>query len=84
MTTYDVSYGPDGIGIDCHFCREWTLNTATGEWDGCYGTDPNHGYSFDEARALIVLWHRGEVDKWEKMTEEKWNNRYCSLDGEGP
>jgi hypothetical protein len=64
---FDVIYGPDGIRLDYHFCREWD-----GEEGGCYGTNPNHGFSFDEAKEVIVSHYKNLVLGWETKTLEQW------------
>lgn len=50
--------------VEPHFCREWD------EDEGCYGTNPNHGYSWVEAcrgiatelRRMAEVWDRREID----------------------
>jgi hypothetical protein len=57
---YDLEWGPDWQGprIVQHFCREWD---ADGE--GCYGTNPNHGYPFDLAVREVIEW-------WSAVSED--------------
>lgn len=48
---YDIQWHQHGPDIVPHFCRE--LN--------CFGTNPDHGYTLDEAVLQIVQWHLHEV-----------------------
>jgi len=62
-TRYDVCFTEHGPKIEHHFCREWD------ESGGCYGTNPEHGLSWGEARAEVVAWHKAQAEWWEKRTE---------------
>ncbi len=59
---FDVIYGGEdwwrGPYMEHHFCREWDE-----EHGGCYGTNPHHGFSFEQAKQFIIAW-------WEEQTEE--------------
>ncbi len=58
---YDVIYDSErccGPYLEPHFCREW----ENGE--GCYGTNPNHGFSFEDAKREIIKF-------WENATPER-------------
>lgn len=55
---YDISYRNGGPTIEPHFCREWD------DTGGCYGTNPHHGYSLDEAREQIAQWHEQQASMW--------------------
>ena len=63
---FDISFGEHGISIDYHFCREWT------EDGGCYGTNPNHGYTWDEVRKMAADYYHNLSERWEKMSYEEW------------
>jgi len=52
MTRYDVIYEADRCYIEPHFCREW----ENGE--GCYGTNPHHGFTKEEAQKLVDEYYR--------------------------
>lgn len=64
---YDVMLGFDRATLEPHFCRE--IN-ADGE--GCFGTDPTHGLSFDGAKDELATWHEQQAAYWRKMTEEEF------------
>lgn len=55
---FDVCYHSDHATIEPHFCREWD------EDGGCYGTNPDHGLSFDEACDEVAAWHEREAKLW--------------------
>jgi len=63
---YDVTYRDGEPMLDYHFCREWDGDK------GCYGTNPDHGFTFEEAREVAAAHYRQEVERWSKMTEEEW------------
>jgi len=58
-----------GPYMEGHHCRIWEGET------GCYGTNPDHGFTFDEARAEIIEW-------WTNLTEERFNYDPSDEDGE--
>ena len=68
---YDVSYGPgDQASIDYHFCREFG-----GPGDrACFGTNPDHGYTFEEAKERVAAYYEAQVAYWRDMTEAQWAN----------
>lgn len=49
---YDVIYGPDTVSIEPHFCREW----------GCFGSNPEHGYTLEEAADKCAEYHEKEAE----------------------
>lgn len=55
---FDVCYHSDYATIEPHFCREWDEN------GGCYGTNPDHGLSFDEACDEVAAWYEREAQFW--------------------
>lgn len=55
---FDVCYRAAGVTIEPHFCREWD------EDGGCYGTNPDHGYSFDDACRQVADWHEQQASLW--------------------
>ena len=65
---FDVIFERDGVRLDYHFCREWD------DKGGCYGTDPNHGYTFDEAKKEVADYYRKLAEYWDDLTLEEWNN----------
>lgn len=66
MTRYDVIYGPDNsIAIEPHFCREWD------DTGGCYGTNPDHGFSWEEAKNQVILHYERQIEFWSKLEEDK-------------
>ena len=62
----DVCYGPHGISLDFHFCREWD------ESGGCYGTNKNHGFTFAEAKQEVIAHLKSEIEWWEQLSFKKW------------
>ena len=62
---FDLSYGEHGASIDYHFCREWDGD------DGCYGTNTNHGMSFDEAKEAMAQYHEAEAARWRAIKSFK-------------
>ena len=63
---FDVVYTQHGPRLDFHFCREWD------ESGGCYGTNPNHGMSFDEAKEEVAKWHEATAAAWRRKTLDEW------------
>jgi hypothetical protein len=55
---YDVVYYADYVTVEPHFCRDWD------ETGGCYGTNPDHGYSIEEACEMVSDWYKQEADLW--------------------
>ncbi|MEM7663813.1 MAG: hypothetical protein AAF292_16340 [Pseudomonadota bacterium] len=53
---FDIVWDEDGPRIEPHFCREWD-----DEHGGCYGTNPNHGYTREEAEREIALWKKEQA-----------------------
>jgi hypothetical protein len=62
---YDVCYHGDRVTIEPHFCREWD------EDGGCYGTNPDHGYSWEEAREQIANWYESQARIWREKEEHE-------------
>lgn len=60
---YDISYRDTGMDIEPHFCRCWD------EDEGCYGTNPEHGYTWAEAVQQIAWQLRERAAWWEARTE---------------
>lgn len=58
-TRFDVIYSSCGCTIQPHYCREWD-----DEDGGCYGTNSDHGYSFDEACDQVAEWHDRQAALW--------------------
>lgn len=73
---FDVCYPSEHASIEPHFCREWD------EDGGCYGTNPEHGYSFEEACDEMARWHQQQVDLWRKR-EHPLCLYYLEPDDEG-
>ena len=64
---YDVSFGNAlRFPIDHHYCRDWE-----GE-DGCYGTNPEHGSSWEEAKEEYIHYLKSEIEYWRKLTEKEY------------
>lgn len=65
---FDVIYEGMGTRIDYHFCRQWD------DEGGCYGTRQDHGYSFEEAKQVVIDQLQSEIDHWRALTYDKWAN----------
>lgn len=64
---FDIMHGQYGCAIDFHFCREWDE-----DGNGCYGGNPYHGVTFDEAKAQMAEYHRRKAKEWESLTLDEW------------
>lgn len=62
---YDICHYGKHVAIEPHFCREWDEN------GGCYGTNPDHGYSWEEAKEQLISWHEAQIDLIKNMVEEE-------------
>ena len=67
-TRYDVAYGDAGPYPTPHFCREGAI-TENGDFDGCFGFNPEHGIPWEEVREEISDWHATQAEYW-KTAEE--------------
>lgn len=79
---FDVHYHDGGISIDAHFCREWTAD------GGCYGTNPDHGFTFDEACDQVAEYYERLAKGWRDRSHPGaayWANAVpqTAADGEG-
>lgn len=59
---FDVIYDGDKATIETHFCREWDEN------GGCYGTNPEHGFTLDEACDIVAEWYENQAKEWRNRT----------------
>lgn len=57
---FDIVHHSEHTTIEPHFCRDWD------DQGGCYGTNPDHGYSFEEACDQVADWYAQEADLWRK------------------
>ncbi len=55
---YDVVYREHHATIEPHFCREWD------DEGGCYGTNPNHGFTFEAACEVVAGWYAEQAALW--------------------
>ena len=62
MNKFDVTFSGSGTSIDYHFCRD----------PDCFGTSDAHGYSFDEAKEVVVRHLERELETWRAMSSEDW------------
>lgn len=60
---WDVCYSEHRCYPEPHFCREWD------EDGGCYGTNPDHGMTWDEARKEVADWYQRMADEWRNKSE---------------
>lgn len=73
---FDVVYAQHGVELEDHFCREY----------GCFGTNPDHGFTFDEAKNEVANHYANLATYWRDMTFEYWRkniNFETSLDKTG-
>jgi len=59
---FDVIYS---CTIEPHFCRSWD------EEGGCYGTNPNHGVSFEEACNEVAEFYAELSKQWKNRTHHE-------------
>jgi hypothetical protein len=64
---FDIVWRGDDASIDYHFCRSWDGDR------GCYGTNPDHGFTFDEAKKQIADHYRRRAEHWESLTFKEWD-----------
>ena len=60
---YDVIYSEHRCYAEPHFCREWD------EDGGCYGTNPNHGLTWEDAVRGVSRWYHQIAIEWERKPE---------------
>lgn len=64
MNRYDIIFGSEGlhpwVAVSPHFCREL----------GCFGTDPDHGYTWEQAREEVAKWHEEQAQYWRTLATE--------------
>lgn len=61
---YDVIYTSKQCYIQPHFCREWD------EDGGCYGTNPYHGFTFEEAKREVINYYQLRIGEIQEATED--------------
>ena len=66
MDKFDVTFAGTGVSIGYHFCRE----------EDCHGTNDTHGYSFDEAKKVVVHYLERELGIWRGLSPERWRRNY--------
>lgn len=69
---YDVIYSQFGVYIQPHFCREFSVD-ENGKLNGCFGMNPEHGYTFEAAKQQVIDSLLLEIEFWEKVTEKEYN-----------
>ena len=62
MGRFDVIFKGSETSIDYHFCRD----------PDCFGTNEDHGYSFDEAKEVVVRELEMKLKLWRAMSFEAW------------
>lgn len=68
---FDIVWDEHGCHLDYHFCREWTMDVHGNEI-GCYGTNPDHGYTFDEAKVEVAEYLERKAKEWRNATLKDW------------
>lgn len=63
---FDLIFDERGCRIDYHFCREIDGDT------GCYGTNPDHGFSFEDAREQLASWHEEKAKRIRETSYDDW------------
>lgn len=71
---YDILYSGSGITIEPHFCREWECER------GCYGTNPNHGYTWEDACDQIAEDFERQAAWWRQRAKPAGYERYLRAD----
>ena len=67
---YDLIYGASQVPhIEHHFCRE----VDDGFGNGCFGTNLDHGYTWDEVIQALVDWHAWAIERIAQAREEEFN-----------
>ena len=59
---YDVAWRGYGPTIEPHFCRS----------DDCYGSNPDHGVSFEDAKEHLVGVLKSQAEWWGSVTEAEY------------
>lgn len=62
---YDVIFVQHHTYVEPHFCREWD------ESGGCHGSNPNHGFTWEEAREEVAKFYDAEAARWRVKTPEE-------------
>jgi hypothetical protein len=62
----DILWKEHGPSLDYHFCRSWDGDV------GCYGTNPEHGFTFAEAKKQMADHYRKQAEYWDNLTFEEW------------
>jgi hypothetical protein len=60
---FDVAYHADHTTIEPHFCRSWDE-----DGNGCYGTNLDHGFTFETACDHVADWHEQQAKAWRDRT----------------
>ena len=67
---YDVVYGVADndtnrptCHVELHFCRDWD------DSGGCHGTNPRHGFTWEEARKEVATFHEEAARSWRERKE---------------
>lgn len=68
---FDVLFDSLGARMVHHFCRVLEKD-ENGDYQGCYGTNPHHGLTWEEAKREIAAWYRRRAEEWESLTYEDW------------
>ncbi len=64
---YDIVYVNGVAHIEHHYCREWA------GYEGCYGTNPDHGLSWQGAKKQMIAYHQSEIDYFLKLEEKDYD-----------
>jgi hypothetical protein len=38
--------------------------------NGCYGTNPDHGFTFEEAKQEVIEFYKNRIKRIQELTEE--------------
>ena len=61
---YDIVFSPEGLVYpESHFCR----------YIDCFGSNEDHGYSWEEAKEQMILYYKSKVEEWENMEENDYD-----------
>jgi len=59
---YDVVCGNHVCFIEYHFCRDMD----------CFGNNPNHGFTWEEAKQKAIEFYQSQVDYFKNVTEDEY------------
>lgn len=68
-----VITSPENSHLRIHHCRGWDVDPETNGLRGCYGTNPEHGETFEDAKKELVEYLILQCEL-EYDDRERWDN----------